>query len=84
MPARRGLGAALAALFLCAGLWHRPERSRQRRLRLSGQILAAIDLGLFTAEEGKRLERAEMLRNDAIQVDAFTLEDYNKTSEAAF
>ncbi|MFT4604595.1 MAG: acyl-CoA dehydrogenase [Rhodothermales bacterium] len=43
-------------------------------------VSAAVAAGLISAEDGKLLERAEILREDTIQVDAFTKAEYFATA----
>ncbi|MDE2995938.1 MAG: DUF1974 domain-containing protein, partial [Bacteroidota bacterium] len=47
---------------------------------LKVQLSAAVEAGLITAAEADDVRAAESLRDDAIQVDAFPLEEYLKTS----
>ena len=47
---------------------------------LEAQLEAAVSSGMITAEEAESVRVAETLREDAIQVDSFTLEDYKKTA----
>ena len=47
---------------------------------LEVQLSAAVEAGLITAAEADDVRAAESLRDDAIQVDAFPLEEYLKTS----
>ena len=50
------------------------------RKPLGALIEEARSAGIITDMEVETLARAEALRNDAIQVDAFSLEDYKKTA----
>jgi len=47
---------------------------------LAAQLSAAVEKELITREEAEAIDRAEKLREDAIQVDAFSLDDYKKTA----
>jgi acyl-CoA dehydrogenase len=46
-------------------------------------IDAAIDAAVITQEEAQTLREAEHARNEAIQVDAFTLEEYQQSGQIA-
>ncbi len=47
----------------------------------TGALLdAAVAAGVMTGQEAQLLQRAEELRNDIVQVDDFTLEDYKKSA----
>ncbi|GIV58391.1 MAG: acyl-CoA dehydrogenase [Rhodothermaceae bacterium] len=43
-------------------------------------VKLALEKGLLTPDEAALLEQAEAARNDAIQVDAFTLDEYMRTA----
>jgi len=47
---------------------------------LSSQLTSAVDLGILTQDQASALAQAEKLRDDAIQVDSFSLAEYKKTS----
>ena len=52
---------------------------RDRRLPRAAPlelVAVAVQEGIVSVEEAELLERAEVARNDAIQVDSFTLEEY--------
>ena len=55
----------------------RRELPRQHPATLVEQ---AVEQGILTADEADLLRRAEAARNDAIQVDAFTTEEYFRTA----
>ncbi|RMF28363.1 MAG: acyl-CoA dehydrogenase, partial [Cyanobacteria bacterium J083] len=44
-------------------------------------IRNALEAGVISVDEMKLLTKAELCRNDAIQVDSFSLEEYGKSSE---
>ncbi len=44
----------------------------------------AVEAGILTQAEAALLQEAEALRNDAIQVDSFTFDDYMKTSNPKY
>lgn len=44
-------------------------------------IRNALESGVISVDEMKLLTKAELCRNDAIQVDSFSLEEYGKSSE---
>jgi acyl-CoA dehydrogenase len=44
----------------------------------------AVAAGIVTAEDGEMLREAAIARNEAIQVDSFTLEDYRRSSSASW
>ena len=46
-------------------------------------ITEALVAGLISREEAELVYEAEMVRNDAIQVDSFTLEEYQRESQVA-
>ena len=48
---------------------------------LEAQLAAAVEGNVITVDEAAAVKRAESLRDDAIQVDAFSLMDYLKTSD---
>jgi acyl-CoA dehydrogenase len=47
---------------------------------IEGQLKVALEKGLITEEQASLVRHAEELRNDAVQVDSFTLEEYLKTA----
>ncbi|MGB3543415.1 acyl-CoA dehydrogenase [Rubrivirga sp.] len=56
-------------------------RSRQLPKQHPATLIpAALEAGIITADEAVLLERAEEARNDAIQVDSFTTEEYFATA----
>lgn len=44
------------------------------------QLAAAVSQNIITKEQAALIQHAEMLRDDAVQVDSFTLAEYLKTS----
>jgi acyl-CoA dehydrogenase len=46
--------------------------------KLAEQLEGAIALGIITVAEAEQIQEAEMLRNEAIQVDSFTLAEYQQ------
>jgi acyl-CoA dehydrogenase len=46
--------------------------------KLADQVEKAIAIGLLTQSEADQVLKAEMLRNEAIQVDSFTFEEYHQ------
>lgn len=50
---------------------------------LDAQLEAAVAAGLLSAQEADDVRKAERLRDDAIQVDAFSLEEYRQTAFVA-
>ncbi|MBF2005325.1 MAG: acyl-CoA dehydrogenase [Chlorogloeopsis fritschii C42_A2020_084] len=54
---------------------HAGKLPQQKPERL---IAAALEAGVISSQEGELLREAEIARNDAIQVDAFTLEEYQQ------
>jgi acyl-CoA dehydrogenase len=45
----------------------------------------AVEKGILTKEEGELVKKTEQARNDAVQVDEFTLEEYmNETPEKPY
>ncbi|MFQ5750190.1 MAG: acyl-CoA dehydrogenase domain-containing protein, partial [Planctomycetota bacterium] len=53
------------------------------RNRPENLIEPALEAGILTPEEADLMRRAEAAREDAIQVDAFTLEEYLATAAGA-
>jgi acyl-CoA dehydrogenase len=45
-------------------------------------VAAALEAGVISSEEAEIIREAESVRNDAIQVDAFTLEEYQQGGSA--
>ena len=43
---------------------------------LNTQLKTAVELGLISADQSDLIKYAEELRDDAVQVDSFTLEEY--------
>ena len=48
------------------------------KARPAALVAKAVEAGIISAEEAQTLEASEAARNDAIQVDSFTLEEYNR------
>jgi acyl-CoA dehydrogenase len=78
------LGRLEAAMLLCdraAGIMQKiktAQRSGTLPKDLPLAIAQALDTQLITQTEAELLDKAEFARQDAIQVDAFTLEDYQR------
>ncbi|MDX1420367.1 MAG: acyl-CoA dehydrogenase [Rubricoccaceae bacterium] len=56
------------------------RRGELARAHPAALVPAAVEAGVITPEEAALLRRAEAARSDAIQVDAFTLEEYMQTA----
>jgi acyl-CoA dehydrogenase len=54
------------------------KRGALQKDRPDRLVLQAVERGILTAEEANRIQEAEAARWDAIQVDAFTLEEYRR------
>ena len=76
----RALRAVYAALPLERKLKKAVRSGTVPRAPLSASIDAAVATSVLSKDEADVLLRAEELRNDIIQVDDFTLEDYKKTA----
>jgi acyl-CoA dehydrogenase len=50
---------------------------------LEQAIATAVSANIISEAEANLLQEAELARNDAIQVDAFTLDEYMQGSEVA-
>lgn len=48
--------------------------------RIDRMVARALELDIITREEAELLQQAELAREDAIQVDSFTQDDYMATS----
>jgi acyl-CoA dehydrogenase len=58
------------------------QGGRLPRGRPEQLVAKALDLGVINPEEARRMQEAEAARDDAIQVDAFTQEEYMGTVPA--
>ncbi|GAB5537555.1 MAG: acyl-CoA dehydrogenase [Rubricoccaceae bacterium] len=81
------LGRFESAMRLCyeaEGVYGKVKAAIKRRelprLHPATLVTEAVEMGILTADEADLLRRAEAARNDAIQVDAFTTEEYFQTA----
>lgn len=76
----RAMEASLKAEATSSALRKAVRAGKLPARGLEAQLEAAVSSGMITAEEAESVRVAETLREDAIQVDSFTLEDYKKTA----
>jgi acyl-CoA dehydrogenase len=76
----RAMAACLRAEKAASVLKKASRRGHLPRGPLEAQLGAAVAANLVTSEDAELVREAERLRNDAIQVDAFSLDEYNLTA----
>ena len=76
----RAMAACLRAEKAASVLKKASRRGHLPRGPLEAQLGAAVAANLVTREDAELVREAERLRNDAIQVDAFSLDEYNLTA----
>lgn len=76
----RAMAASVKAEGASSRLKKASRGGKVPRGPLEAQLLAAVEAGILSEEEAADVREAERLRNDAIQVDAFSLEEYRQTA----
>ena len=76
----RAMIASVQAEDVTATVKHAAKAGKLPHGSFDKQLTAALDQGLITKTQAELIRHAEELRNDAVQVDSFTLEEYLKTA----
>ena len=77
----RAMQASIQAEDVLSRLKTEAKKGNLPKKGVRDQIVMAVEKGFITNEQAELVAHAEKLRDDAVQVDSFTLEEYLKTAQ---